>query len=137
VDAHFVPLFLYESISGLVGAIVLLMLARRARSLRPGDIVLLFFVWYGTTRFLLEPFRTNNWLVDGIPTASIISALAVTGALLVLAWRHRPGAVARDRGARDPDAPGRAAGAAPDLATVTVPAAAEPAAAERPLDPPG
>ena len=142
VDAHFVPLFLYESISGLVGAIVLLLLARRARSLRPGDIVLLFFVWYGTTRFLLEPLRTNNWLVDGIPTASIISALAVTGALLVLAWRHRPGAVARDRGARDPDAPGHAAGAAPDLATVTVPAAAEPAVAEpavaeRPLDPPG
>jgi phosphatidylglycerol:prolipoprotein diacylglycerol transferase len=132
VDAHFVPLFLYESISGLVGVIVLLMLARRARSLRPGDIVLLFFVWYGTTRFLLEPLRTNNWLVDGIPTASIISALAVAGALLVLAWRHRPGAAARDRGGSDPDAPGRAAGAAPDLAAVT-----EPAATERPLDPPG
>ena len=137
VDAHFVPLFLYESISGLVGAIVLLMLARRARSLRPGDIVLLFFVWYGTTRFLLEPLRTNNWLVDGIPTASIISALAVVGALLVLAWRHRPGAVAGDRGASDPDAPGHAASQAPDLAAATEPAAAEPAGAERPLDPPG
>ncbi len=61
VDAHFVPLFLYESISGLVGAVVLLLLARRARSLRPGDVVLLFFAWYGTTRFLLEPLRTNNW----------------------------------------------------------------------------
>ena len=119
-DAHFVPLFLYESISGLVGA-----------------IVLLFFVWYGTTRFLLEPLRTNNWLVDGIPTASIISALAVVGALLVLAWRHRPGAVSGDRGASDPDAPGHAASQAPDLATATEPAAAEPAGAERPLDPPG
>ena len=136
-DAHFVPLFLYESISGLVGAIVLLMLARRARLLRPGDIVLLFFVWYGTTRFLLEPLRTNNWLVDGIPTASIISVLAVVGALLVLAWRHRPGAVSGDRGASDPDAPGHAASQAPDLATATEPAAAEPAGAERPLDPPG
>src|SRR5665811_1916128 len=30
VDAHFVPLFLYESLSGLVGAVVVLMLARRA-----------------------------------------------------------------------------------------------------------
>ena len=137
VDAHFVPLFLYESISGLVGAIVLLMLARRARLLRPGDIVLLFFVWYGTTRFLLEPLRTNNWLVDGIPTASIISVLAVVGALLVLAWRHRPGAVSGDRSASDPDAPGHAASQAPDLATATEPAAAEPAGAERPLDPPG
>ena len=94
VDAHFVPLFLYESLSGVVGAVVLLMLARRARFLRPGDIVLFFFAWYGTTRFVLEPLRTNNWTLGGIPTASIISAALVVGALLLLAWRHRPGAAA-------------------------------------------
>jgi phosphatidylglycerol:prolipoprotein diacylglycerol transferase len=104
-DAHFVPLFLYESISGLVGAVVLLMLARRARFLRPGDIVLLFFAWYGTTRFLLEPLRTNNWTLNGIPTASIISAALVVGALLLLAWRHRPGATANDRRPADPPFP--------------------------------
>jgi phosphatidylglycerol:prolipoprotein diacylglycerol transferase len=105
VDAHFVPLFLYESLSGLVGAVVLLMLARRVRGLRPGDIVLLFFAWYGTTRFVLEPLRTNNWTLDGIPTASIISAALVVGALLLLAWRHRPGAAANDRKPADPPAP--------------------------------
>jgi phosphatidylglycerol:prolipoprotein diacylglycerol transferase len=104
VDAHFVPLFLYESISGLIGAVMLILLARRVRSLRPGDLVLLFFAWYGTTRFLLEPLRTNNWLLGGIPTASIISAAAVVGALVLLAWRHRPGAAARDQGA--PNDPG-------------------------------
>jgi phosphatidylglycerol:prolipoprotein diacylglycerol transferase len=105
VDAHFVPLFLYESLSGLIGAVVLLMLARRARFLRPGDIVLLFFAWYGTTRFLLEPLRTNNWTLNGIPTASIVSAALVVGALLLLAWRHRPGAAANDRKPADPPAP--------------------------------
>jgi phosphatidylglycerol:prolipoprotein diacylglycerol transferase len=104
VDAHFVPLFLYESISGLIGAAVLILLARRVRSLRPGDLVLLFFAWYGTTRFLLEPLRTNNWMLGGIPTASIISAAAVVGALLLLAWRHRPGAAAGDQDA--PNDPG-------------------------------
>ncbi len=92
VDAHFHPLFLYESISGAVGAIVLLFLARRVRSLRPGDITLLFFVWYGTTRFLLEPLRSNNWTFNGVAVASIISATFVLGALAVLGWRHRPGA---------------------------------------------
>jgi phosphatidylglycerol---prolipoprotein diacylglyceryl transferase len=105
VDAHFVPLFLYESLSGLVGAVVLLMLARRVRFLRPGDVVLLFFAWYGTTRFLLEPLRTNNWTLNGIPTASIISAALVVGALLLLAWRHRPGAAANDRRPADPPFP--------------------------------
>ena len=89
---HFQPLFLYESISGILGCIVLLWIARHVPRLRPGDIVLLFFVWYGTTRFLLEPFRSNNWLFFGIPTASIISAVFVLAAIVTLAWRHRPGA---------------------------------------------
>ena len=60
--------------------------------LRPGDIVLLFFVWYGTTRFLLEPLRSNNWLFFGIPTASIISAVFVLAA--IVRW---PGAIGRAR----------------------------------------
>ncbi len=92
VDAHFIPLFLYESISGALGAIVLLFIARRVRSLRPGDITLLFFAWYGTTRFLLEPLRSNNWTFFDVPVASIISGTFVLAALAVLAWRHRPGA---------------------------------------------
>jgi len=91
-DAYFHPLFLYESLSGAIGAIVLSWAGRRARWIRDGDVVLLFLAWYGTTRFLLEPLRTNNWLFFGVPTASIISGLMVVGALAALAWRHRPGA---------------------------------------------
>ena len=94
VDAHFHPLFLYESLSGALGAIVLLVLARRVRSLRPGDLVLVFFAWYGTTRFLLEALRSNNWTIGGIAVASMISGAVVLGALAILAWRHRPGAKA-------------------------------------------
>jgi phosphatidylglycerol:prolipoprotein diacylglycerol transferase len=107
-DTHFQPLFLYESISGAVGAIVLSWMGRHVRWVRDGDLVLLFFAWYGTTRFLLEPLRTNNWLFFGIPTASILSGLAVLGALAVLAWRHRPGTGSRAQRTR-------AAGPPPEL----------------------
>jgi phosphatidylglycerol:prolipoprotein diacylglycerol transferase len=49
---HFQPMFLYESLSGLVGMLVLVWLARRfATRLRPGDLLLIFFIWYGTVRF--------------------------------------------------------------------------------------
>jgi phosphatidylglycerol:prolipoprotein diacylglycerol transferase len=89
---HFHPLFLYESLSGAVGAIVLLFLARRVRWFRPGDVTLLFFAWYGTTRFLLEPLRSNNWTIGGVAVASMISGAFVLAAVAVLAWRHRPGA---------------------------------------------
>ena len=45
---HFQPLFLYESLSGILGAIALIWLARRwSRKLVPGDLLLIFFIWYG------------------------------------------------------------------------------------------
>ncbi|WP_214400979.1 prolipoprotein diacylglyceryl transferase [Pseudonocardia lacus] len=89
----FQPLFLYESISGVVGAVVLLWVARRwGARMRPGDLFLAWIVWYSVVRFGLETLRVNNWTVGGVPTAMIVSAALVVGALAVLAWRHRPGA---------------------------------------------
>jgi phosphatidylglycerol:prolipoprotein diacylglycerol transferase len=88
----FHPLFLYESLSGLLGALFLIWLGFHARKrLRPGDLILLFFVWYGLVRFVLETFRQDNWTFFGVPTAQIVSMLFVIPALLILAWRHRPG----------------------------------------------
>ena len=87
---HFQPLFLYESMSGLVGAAVLLWVARRFGSrLRPGDIALLFFIWYATTRFLLEPLRADHWTFFGVPTAMIVSAFVIVAATIALVFRHR------------------------------------------------
>ena len=87
---HFQPLFLYESISGLVGAAVLLWIARRfGTRLRPGDIALMFFIWYATTRFVLEPLRADNWTFFGVPTAMIVSAFVIVLATIVLFVRHR------------------------------------------------
>jgi phosphatidylglycerol:prolipoprotein diacylglycerol transferase len=86
----FHPLFLYESLSGAIGAIVLIWLGFHARkSLRPGDLLLLFFIWYGIVRFTLETFRQDNWTFFGVPTAQIVSLLFVIPAFLMLAWRHR------------------------------------------------
>jgi phosphatidylglycerol:prolipoprotein diacylglycerol transferase len=91
----FQPLFLYESVSGLVGAAVLLWLARRiGPRMRPGDLFLLWAMWYAAVRFGLETFRQGNWTLGGIPTAMVISTLVFLGAGLVLVIRHRPGATA-------------------------------------------
>jgi phosphatidylglycerol---prolipoprotein diacylglyceryl transferase len=97
---HFQPLFLYESLSGIVGALVLLWLARRRTSrLVPGDLLLIFFVWYGLTRFVLEGLRSGNWTFFGIPTASIVTLGFILFGALGLWYRHgpgRPGVLARD-----------------------------------------
>ena len=86
----FHPLFLYESISGVLGALFLIWLSRRRPyRLRPGDQALIFFIWYPIVRFLLENLRTGNWVVGGVPTAQIMSVLFALGAFLVLLYRHR------------------------------------------------
>ncbi len=100
----FHPLFLYESVSGILGAITLLWIARRWGSrMRPGDLFLVWLVWYAAVRFALETLRTGNWTFNGIPTATIVSGVMIVGALLVLAIRHRPGAADGDRWGEPPE----------------------------------
>ena len=82
-------MFLYESLSGLLGAIVLIWIARRfADRLRPGDLLLVFFIWYGSVRFAVESLKADNWRLFGIPTAQIVAAITVLGAAALLVVRH-------------------------------------------------
>jgi phosphatidylglycerol:prolipoprotein diacylglycerol transferase len=94
---RFQPLFLYESLSGVLGAVVLIWLGFRLRDrLRPGDLALTFFIWYGAVRFALENLRHDNWTFFGVPTAQIVSLLFIVPALALLVWRHRSGHPADD-----------------------------------------
>jgi phosphatidylglycerol---prolipoprotein diacylglyceryl transferase len=113
---HFHPLFLYESLSGVIGAVVLLWLARRATRLVPGDLLLIFLVWYGTTRFVLEFMRTGNWTFFGIPTAQIVSAGFILVGLAMLWYRHGPGRPTPSEPADDEAEPTEPPAAAQDSA---------------------
>jgi phosphatidylglycerol:prolipoprotein diacylglycerol transferase len=105
---HFQPLFLYESVSGLLGMLALLWLARRLRGrLQPGDLLLVFFIWYGSVRFALESLKANDWTFFGIPTAQIIAAVTVLGAGAILAARHRGGVGKADPAATRDGSPGQ------------------------------
>ena len=92
ITTHFHPLFLYESLSGIAGALALIWLARRPRSrLVPGDLLLIFFIWYGVTRFALEGFRVDNWTFFDIPVARIVTLGFILVGLVGLWVRHGPG----------------------------------------------
>jgi len=89
---RFHPLFLYESISGVLGALTLIWIGYHLRRrLRPGDLLLTVFIWYGLVRFCLETLRHANWTFDGFAVAQIVSLAFIVPSLLILAWRHRPG----------------------------------------------
>ena len=42
-------------------------------------------------RFVLETLRHDNWTFFGVPTAQVVSIVFIAPALVILAWRHRPG----------------------------------------------
>jgi phosphatidylglycerol:prolipoprotein diacylglycerol transferase len=89
---RFEPLFLYESVAGVLGMLFLLFLGARFRDrLRAGDLLLVFFIWYGVVRFALEALRTGNWTFFGVPTAQLVSLAFIVVGVAGLAWRHRPG----------------------------------------------
>jgi phosphatidylglycerol:prolipoprotein diacylglycerol transferase len=88
----FVPLFAYEMVLNLIGMLIILYVMRRfGRRLFAGDAVLLYIMWYGSVRTLLETYRVNNWTIAGLPTAMWIG---IIGVVLAAAWfwyRHRRG----------------------------------------------
>jgi phosphatidylglycerol:prolipoprotein diacylglycerol transferase len=115
---RFHPLFLYESISGLLGAVFLVFLGYRLRSwLRPGDLLLVFVIWYGVTRFVLETLREDNWTFFGIPTAQIVSMAFIAVGVVGLIVRHRGNRM----GDRPPSDPQRATWGALGAAWMTRP----------------
>ena len=90
---HFHPLFLYESLSGLLGAAVLIWLSTRPRPwLRVGDLAAIMIIWIGGVRFLIEFLRIGNWRLADIPTAQIFGAAFVVVGIGLLVLHRRQGA---------------------------------------------
>jgi phosphatidylglycerol:prolipoprotein diacylglycerol transferase len=95
----FHPLFLYESILDLAGGLIALVLARRAAGrLRDGDLASFWMIWYGSTRLILETYRSGwNWTLAGVPVASLVAAALIVVGTLTVVRRHRA-----DRAPRQP-----------------------------------
>jgi phosphatidylglycerol---prolipoprotein diacylglyceryl transferase len=88
---YYHPLFLYESIWNTLNVIFLLWASRRYKNwLKPGDVFLLYLIFYSDGRILLEFLR-----LDPSPVAGILNFnqnfMAVIGilSLATLIWRHR------------------------------------------------
>ncbi|MGG6313314.1 prolipoprotein diacylglyceryl transferase [Paenibacillus macerans] len=69
------PTFLYESLWNLVG-IVLLMILRRQKFLRAGELFASYFIWYSIGRFFIEALRTDSLAFQGASwLASFVNGL--------------------------------------------------------------
>jgi phosphatidylglycerol:prolipoprotein diacylglycerol transferase len=99
------PLFLYESLLNLVNLFLLLWLGRRYRDrLKPGDLILVYFMNYGLIRFFLEFLRIDPSPVAGININQALAAVAVIASAGFLLWRHKLAEPRRCRGSLHPGA---------------------------------
>lgn len=81
------PTFLYESISCLVGFVVLYIICHKARKFS-GQVALCYGVWYGVERAVVEGLRTDSLYIPGttLRTSQVLSMViaAVCAVLLVV-----------------------------------------------------
>ncbi len=85
------PCFLYESLWCLLGFFLLWMFSRRFRRY-DGQIFLLYMVWYGIERMIVEGLRTDSLYTPflGLRVSQVIAAVtALTGIVLLIVFRKR------------------------------------------------
>ena len=91
-SVRFQPLFLYELLWDLIGfALILYISYRFSKSLRNGDLVLLYLIWFPFGRFWIEFLRADSAHFPGTPfdLVHIISAITILTCASLLILRHR------------------------------------------------
>lgn len=82
---YYHPTFLYESIWNIIGFVIILIL-RRTKLTRTGDMIGFYLIWYSIGRFFIEGMRTDSLYIGstGLRTAQIISLLMILGGVVFL-----------------------------------------------------
>jgi phosphatidylglycerol:prolipoprotein diacylglycerol transferase len=83
---YYQPTFLYESLWCLLGFILLLII-RRLKYIKIGQLTCSYLIWYGVGRFLIESLRTDSLMIGGFRAAQIVSVLMlVAGIALIIVF---------------------------------------------------
>ena len=86
---YYHPTFLYESVWNLSGFILMLIL-RRTKIIRTGDLLPIYLIWYSVGRFFIEAMRTDSLYIGntGLRTAQITSLLLIAGGIIFMLFNH-------------------------------------------------
>ena len=81
------PTFLYESLWNLIGFILINVLYRKRKF--DGQIVMMYFAWYGFGRMFIEGLRTDSLYVGPFRVSQVVGLLTFLAAttLLVVFWK--------------------------------------------------
>ena len=85
---YYQPTFLYESLWCLIGFILILII-RRLRYIKVGQITSFYLVWYGIGRFIIEAMRTDSLMFFGLKQAQIISVFMVVIGIVIFVVKNK------------------------------------------------
>lgn len=84
-----VPTFLYESVWNLIGFAIVLVLRRRPKLLKQGEIASFYLIWYGLGRFVIEGMRTDSLMVGGLRVSQWLSVILVIVGISFAIWQRK------------------------------------------------
>ena len=91
------PCFLYESIWCIAGFFVLNHFSKKRRF--SGEITLLYFVWYGFERSIVENLRTDSLMIGPLRVSVLVSIIiCLAAAITLITIRKREKTAAADSG---------------------------------------
>ncbi len=73
---YYTPTFFYESLWCLIGFIIMMIL-RRTKYVKVGQISGFYLMWYGLGRFFIEALRTDSLMILGFKMAQIVSIIFI------------------------------------------------------------
>lgn len=80
---YYAPTYLYESILNVIG-FILLIIIRKFKKTKLGNITALYLIWYGIVRFIIESMRTDSLLLGNIKIAQLISIIMIIIGIIML-----------------------------------------------------
>lgn len=80
VSGIYLPTFFFESLWNFIG-LTLLFILRRTKTVKAGDLIGIYLIWYGLGRgILIEPFRTDQLKpIFGVPVNILLSLVLFVG----------------------------------------------------------
>lgn len=79
---YYEPTFLYESIWCIIGFIILILI-RRMKNIRTGQILSIYLIWYSIGRFFIEILRTDSLMFIDLKIAQIVSIIMIICGIII------------------------------------------------------
>ncbi len=88
--SYHLPMFYFESIACFIGFIIMIIM-RRKKYIKRGQILAFYLLWYGLVRFIVEIYRTDSLMFVNIKMAQLISVvMVIIGAYITSVQSKKP-----------------------------------------------